>query len=137
MDPQKKIFSTESFGPPRSSSGVQRPTIDACRQHGTMQMKRTLIRYRTRPETTQENQRLIENVFQELHAKSPQGVRYMVLKLDDGTFLHFVEAGDGGNPLLELEAFLAFQRGIKDRCAESPQARDAVIVGNYRVPGER
>jgi hypothetical protein len=98
-----------------------------------MQMKRTLIRYRTRPETTLENQRLIESVFQELQAKAPEGVRYMALKLDDGTFLHFVESGDGGSPLPELAAFRAFQSGIKDRCVEPPQASAATIVGNYRM----
>jgi hypothetical protein len=101
-------------------------------------MKRSLIRYRTKPETTLQNQRLIENVFQELQAKAPEGVRYMVLKLDDGTFLHFVEANDGGNPLQQLDAFRAFQSGIRDRCAEPPQLSEAIIVGNYRmVQGEQ
>ena len=44
----------------------------------TMQMRRTLIRYKTRPEATQQNRKLIEDVFYELQAKSPDGVRYMV-----------------------------------------------------------
>ena len=44
-------------------------------------MKRTLIRYKTKPETTEENQRLIENVFRELQTKSVEGFRYVVLKL--------------------------------------------------------
>lgn len=100
-------------------------------------MKRTLIRYRTKPEMTQQNQRLIENVFEELQARSPEGVRYMALKLGDGTFLHFVETNDGSSPLPELEAFRSFQSGIRDRCAEPPQANDATIVGNYRMLGER
>ena len=55
-------------------------------------MKRTLVRYRTKPEQAQENERLIGKVFQELQAKSPEGVRYLALKLDDGTFVHFVES---------------------------------------------
>ena len=38
-------------------------------------MKRTVVRYKAKPEMAQENQRLIENVFAELHAKSPDGVR--------------------------------------------------------------
>lgn len=100
-------------------------------------MKRLLIRYRTKPETTELNQSLIENVFQELQAKSPEGVRYMALKLADGTFVHFVETEDGANPLPQLEAFRTFQSGVRDRCAEPPQANDAVIVGNYRMLGER
>jgi hypothetical protein len=52
-------------------------------------MKPTLIRYKTRPETTEENQRLIENVFRELKANSIDDFRHVVLKLGDGSFLHF------------------------------------------------
>ena len=52
-------------------------------------MKRTIVRYKTKPETAQENERLIQQVFQELQAKSPEGVRYLALKLGDGTFIHF------------------------------------------------
>ena len=42
-------------------------------------MKRTIVRYKTKPETAQENERLIQQVFQELRAKSPQAVRYLAL----------------------------------------------------------
>jgi hypothetical protein len=86
---------------------------------------------------TSENQRLIEGVFQELREKSPEGVRYMALNLEDGSFLHLVEAEDGVNVLPQLDAFRAFQNGIRERCAEPPQASAAVIVGNYRMLGER
>jgi hypothetical protein len=100
-------------------------------------MKRILIRYRAKPDLAQQNRRLIENVFEELQEKSPEGLRYMVLKLGDDTFLHFVETRDGTSPLQELEAFRAFQSGIRDRCAEPPQANEAIVVGNYRMLGER
>ena len=101
-------------------------------------MKRTLVRYKTKPEQAQENARLIEQVFEELKAKSPDGVRYLALKLDDGTFVHFatVESTDGNHPITSLEAFRAFQSGIKERCLEPPQSGDATIVGNYRMLGE-
>jgi hypothetical protein len=103
-----------------------------------MVMKRTLIRYKTKPDRTEENKRLIENVFRELQAKSPQGVRYLALKLDDGTFVHLVmvEAADGESPIAKLEAFQPFQIGIKDRCVEPPQSSDAIIIGNYRMLGQ-
>jgi hypothetical protein len=102
-----------------------------------MLMKRTLVRYKTRPDMAQENERLIEKVFQELQAKSPQDVRYLALRLGDGTFVHFsmVESDDGANPIPGLEAFRSFQNGIKERCIEPPQAGDATIVGNYRMLG--
>ena len=101
-------------------------------------MKRTLVRYKTKPERAQENARLIEQVFKELKAKAPDGVRYLCLKLDDGTFVHFstVESTDGAHPITSLEAFRAFQSGIKERCMEPPQSGDATIVGNYRMVDE-
>jgi radical SAM superfamily enzyme with C-terminal helix-hairpin-helix motif len=101
-------------------------------------MKCTIVRYKTKPETAQENERLIQQVFQELQAKSPQGVRYLALKLGDGTFIHFstVEAEDEASPIPQLEAFRSFQSGIKERCVEPPQSSAVTIVGNYRILGE-
>jgi hypothetical protein len=101
-------------------------------------MKRTLVRYKIKPEQVQENARLIKQVFQELKAKSPDGARYVVLQLDDGTFVHFatVESTNGAHPITSLEAFRAFQSGMKGRCLELPQSGDATIVGNYRMVGE-
>jgi hypothetical protein len=99
-------------------------------------MKRTLIRYRTKPETADANERLIAAVFEELRAEAPDGVRYLVLRLDDGNFLHFVALETGANPLTDLAAFRSFQTGIGQRCIEPPQFGDAAIVGNYRMLGE-
>jgi hypothetical protein len=101
-------------------------------------MKRMLVRYKTKPDLTDENERLVKAVFQELQAKSPEGIRYLALKLDDGAFVHFVanDAKDGSNPIPGLDAFKAFQQGIKERCLEPPQSGDVTIVGNYRMLGE-
>ena len=99
-------------------------------------MKRTLVRYKTNPGSTEENQRLIEKVFEELRAKAPAGVRYLALRLADGTFVHFAETEDGAAPIPALAAFRQFQSGIQQRCAEPPQAADAVVVGNYRMLDE-
>ena len=49
-------------------------------------MPQRFIRYRVKPEKAEENQQLVEDVFRELHAKSPAQVRYLVLRLSDGTF---------------------------------------------------
>ena len=52
----------------------------------------------------------------------PDGVRYLTLRLEDDTFIHFVEtaADDGTSALPKLAAFQAFQSGIRERCAEPP-----------------
>lgn len=100
-------------------------------------MKRTVVRYKTKPEMVAENERLIGEVFQELQTKSPDGVRYLVLKLGDGTFIHFVvvESEKDASPISQLEAFRLFQSGIIQRCVEPPQSSVVTIVGNYRMLG--
>jgi len=101
-------------------------------------MKRTLIRYKTKPDLADRNAELIAGVFEELKAAKLAGVRYLSLRLDDDTFVHFVEteADDGGSALPKLPAFQAFQSGIRERCTELPLARGVTIVGNYRMLGE-
>jgi hypothetical protein len=101
-------------------------------------MKRMLVRYKAKPEQVEENAHLIENVFHELRAQSPAGLRYLALRLADGSFLHLVttEDGEGASPLAALPAFRDFQSGISERCAEPPQTSGATIVGNYRMLGE-
>jgi hypothetical protein len=98
-------------------------------------MKHTVVRYKARPESADENQRLIEQVFRELHVSLPDGVRYLVLRLEDDTFLHFVgtDRADGKSLLPELDAFRSFQSGIKERCVEPPRPSPATIVGSYRM----
>ena len=101
-------------------------------------MKRTVIRYRTKPEMAERNAELVAAVFAELKAAQPEGVRYMSLRLDDDTFIHIVEnaADDGASPLPKLAAFAVFQNGIRERCAEPPVPKGATVVGNYRMLGE-
>ena len=98
-------------------------------------MRRTLIRYRTKPEAADRNTALIAAVFSELKAANPDGVRYLSMRLDDDTFIHLVEATseDGSSPIPKLAAFQAFQSGIRERCAEPPLVREATIVGDYRM----
>jgi hypothetical protein len=94
-------------------------------------MSPRLIRYRARPEKADENQNLIEGVFRELHAKAPDHVRYLVLRLSDGTFCHLVD--DSTKTVPNLDAFAAFQRGGAERRLDEPQQLEATVVGNYRM----
>jgi hypothetical protein len=96
-------------------------------------MRRTLVRYKAKSDATEVNQRLIEAVFEEMRSKSPEGVRYLVLKLGDGGFVHFSITEDGATAIPGLEAFRAFQGGIKGRCIELPQSSEVTIVGNYQM----
>jgi hypothetical protein len=93
-----------------------------------------VIRYRTKPESADENERLIRGVFAELAKQSPGGLRYAAFRLDDGvSFLHVAVLDGDENPLTTSAAFGEFQSGIKDRCAEGPIPADATVVGSYRL----
>jgi hypothetical protein len=94
-----------------------------------------VIRYTTRPECADENERLIREVFAELSEKDPGGISYSAFRLADGvSFLHVAVLDGEHNPLTESAAFARFQAGIADRCAVGPSASDASIVGSYRMP---
>ena len=58
-----------------------------------MAMKRIVVRYRTKPEAADANAQLIAQVFQELKAKAPAGVRYLALRLEDDTFIQCQPVG--------------------------------------------
>lgn len=98
-------------------------------------MRRTLIRYKAKPEAADRNAELVKAVFAELQASQPDGVRYLTLRLEDDSFVHIVEtsADDGSSPIPKLKAFQEFQSGIRDRCLEAPAPRNATVVGNYRM----
>jgi hypothetical protein len=100
-------------------------------------MKWTLIRYKTKPESADRNAELIAGVFAELKAARLAGVRYLSLRLDHDSFVHFVGTdADSADAIPKLAAFKAFQSGIRDRCVEPPLAGGVTIVGNYRMLGE-
>lgn len=93
-----------------------------------------VIQYKTKPESADENERLIRAVFTELAARNPEGLRYAAFRLDDGvSFLHVAAIDGEENPLQTSAAFGEFQSGIKDRCAEGPNPSDATVVGSYRL----
>jgi len=99
-------------------------------------MKWILIRYQTRPEKTEENAARVRAVFEELKAKAPPGLRYMVMGLPDGGFVHFVSAPEGANPLFSMDAFRAFQDGVRERQAGPVDRQEVEILGDYRVLGD-
>ena len=97
-------------------------------------MKANLIRYVARDERRAENTSRTADVFRELHAVEPTGVGYLVLELDDGTFLHLVcsEAEDTSG-LTSLAAFRQFQDGASDRRVGDVERRPVRIIGAFNV----
>lgn len=87
-----------------------------------------LIRYRVTSDHVEENEQLIAAVFAELEAEAPEDMRYLVIRLPDGTFVHLAEG-----QITSLEAHKTFRGGIDERCSEPPRSMPAQIVGNYRM----
>jgi hypothetical protein len=91
-----------------------------------------VIRYTTRPDSADENERLIRGVFAAVSELRPVGFRYAAYRLDDGvSFLHVAVLSGDENPLSTLPAFAAFVAGIAERCVEGPIPADAAMVGSY------
>ncbi|WP_210328318.1 hypothetical protein [Mesorhizobium caraganae] len=90
-----------------------------------------LIRYGVKDESIAQNRTLVAKVFEALDETKPQSVRYLVLELENGEFIHLVsQDGDG---LTGLDAFKAFSADHAARRA-TPLARSpAKIVGDYRM----
>ena len=100
-------------------------------------MKWTLVRYRAKPDQADENQRLSAAVFDELSAKAPAGLRYAVFRLPDDTFVHIAMSDEGGPALTSFESFKAFQKDIRERCAEGPLPMEPQLVGNYGMLADK
>lgn len=103
-------------------------------------MPNVVVRYKTKPERADENQRLIEKVFAELDEMGATGFAYASFRLEDGvSFVHVVveEDGDSSVSLADVPAFQQFTADIADRCDEQPVALGATVVGAHRMFGGR
>ncbi len=91
-----------------------------------------VVRYVTRHDRADENQKLIENVFAQLAIQTPQDFQYASFRLADGVgFVHLGLSGGAGNPLSELGAFEQFQREFGERVVDGPVASGARLIGSY------
>jgi len=93
----------------------------------------TIVRYRTTPETAEENQRLIEDVYAELTESAPDGFHYTTFRLaDQVSFVHVAVLDGDDNPLTRSAAFATFQEDLPARVVEPPDPIAATRVGSYR-----
>src|SRR5262245_113740 len=100
--------------------------------------KAVVVRYQTRADAAERNQRLIERVFAELNAGDPGGGRYAAFRLADG--VGFVEVapfdGAGRRVSSSPEAVAAFTDGAAGRQAGPPVVSEATLIGSYRFAEE-
>jgi hypothetical protein len=97
----------------------------------------TVVRYGVGDAGLEDNRALIAGVFEELGRARPDALRYLVLELEGGEFIHLVGTpdGDDASPLPRLAAFRAFTKDHADR-RSSPLARSAAtVLGDYHMLG--
>lgn len=98
-------------------------------------MKRSLIRYKLKPDRVPENEQFVKEVFRQLQETKPEGLRYATYKLaDEVSFVHIVQYAteEARQQLVGLPAFKNFQMGIRDRCEEQPVVQEVIEIGSYR-----
>jgi predicted SnoaL-like aldol condensation-catalyzing enzyme len=97
--------------------------------------KRLVTRYATKSaDAADENQRRVEGVFAELEANKPGTVSYIVLRLEDGSFVHVSfhdHRDDEVNPISSTAAFAHFQDGHETRRDGGVDQQKATLVGSY------
>lgn len=97
--------------------------------------KRLVTRYAmASSDAADENQRRVEGVFAELAGRRPDSVSYIVLRLEDDSFIHlsFHSHGDDEvNPIASSAAFAHFQDGHADRREGPVDQQKAELVGAY------
>jgi hypothetical protein len=91
-----------------------------------------MVRYRVKPDRAEENEALVQAVYEELAQTKPEGFRYATFRLDDGvSFVHVALQEGEESPLPGLPAFQRFQQGIADRCDEPPAVSELRRIGSY------
>ena len=97
--------------------------------------KRLVTRYATKSAAAaDENQRRVEAVFEELAVTKPETVSYIVLRLEDGSFVHVSfhdHSDDEVNPISSLASFAHFQEDHPERRAGGVDQQKAELVGAY------
>jgi hypothetical protein len=97
-----------------------------------MSIHATVVRYTTRTEAADENEKLIRAVFAQLAEQRPDGLGYTAIRLDDGvSFVHVAVYENDHNPLATLPAFGEFVSAINERCADGPTPANGTVVGAY------
>lgn len=93
-----------------------------------------MINYQIRPDQLERNAALLNEVYAELAATHPGGLRYATFRVDDrGRFVTFVEFdGEPGTaPHHRLASFQRYRSTLDERCERPPVVTVLHEVGSY------
>ena len=96
-------------------------------------MDYTVIRYGVKDGELDANRALVTKVFEALGEAAPPAVRYLVLELDDGEFIHIVSQDKDSSAITGLAAFKAFSETHAQRRSTPVRRSPVKIIGNYRM----
>ena len=95
-----------------------------------------VIRYRTKPEHADENERLVRGVFAELAEENPAGLRYATFRLDDGvSFVHVAVTDGDENPLDVVPGLRGLPGRHRRALRRGPDPGGATVIGTLRLAG--
>jgi quinol monooxygenase YgiN len=117
--------------PPQASCGASLQMLFT--RAGGLSMQ-VMISYKVRPDEIERNAELLGDVYEELAAAQPGGLRYATFRLDEqGSFVAFVEFdGQPGTAAHHrLESFQRYRSTLDERCERPPVVTVLHEVGSY------
>jgi quinol monooxygenase YgiN len=93
-----------------------------------------MISYRVRPDQVERNAELLGDVYAELAATQPDGLRYATFRADDErSFVALVEfdGQPGTAPHHRLASFQRYRSTLDERCEQPPVVTLLHEVGSY------
>ena len=95
--------------------------------------KSMIVRYRTKAEAADENQRLVAGALAELAADGPGGLRYAAFRLADGvSFVHIVRYETEDAPCRGRRRSRRSRMGSLVAWTGPAVADEATLIGSYR-----
>jgi len=104
----------------RALKSIRTAAVPAALQR-RREMPTVVIRYQLHPEQVEENLRLLDEVYREMHTVRPAGLSYTTIQLDDDvTFLAIVSGDAGPGVLSGLPVFQHYRTTLDQRCIHPP-----------------
>jgi len=98
-------------------------------------MPTVVIRYQLHPDQVEENLRLLDDVYREMHAVQPRDLSYTTIQLDDDlTFLAIVSGNAVPGVLTDLPAFQRYRGTLDQRCIHPPAMTQGRTIHAYNEP---
>lgn len=98
-------------------------------------MPTVVIRYQLHPDQVEENLRLLDDVYREMHAVRPAGLSYATIQLDDDVSFLAIVSGDAGPAVLTgLPAFQHYRTTLDQRCTHPPAMTSGRTIHTYDAP---